>query len=105
MHTRTDCSQEWTWPLLELPEALVTPSSQDPVGAQDTIMTFEPTLLALFFGTVAQSQEFNCLWHWLEPLAASCPQAYWLSSYGAPKEPWLRWALAPTFVEDWAAAR
>lgn len=88
------------------PEALVTPSSQDPVRAQGTIMTFEPTLLGLFFGTVAQSQEFYCLWYWLEPLATSCPQAYWLGSYGASKEPSLRkWALALTFLEDWAAAQ
>lgn len=68
------------------PEALVTPSSQDPVGAQGTIMTFERPLLGLFFGTLTQSQ-FYCLCYWLEGPATCCPQAYWLGSYGAPKEP------------------
>lgn len=57
------------------------------MGIQGTILTFEPTLLGLFFGTTTHSLEFYCLWYWLELLASCSPQAYWLGSYGAPKDP------------------
>lgn len=57
------------------------------MGIQGTILTFEATLLGLLFGTTTHSLEFYCLWYWLELLASCSPQAYWLGSYGAPKDP------------------
>lgn len=59
------------------------------MGVQGTILTFEPTLLGLFFATTVHSQVFYYLWYWLGPLATPtyCSQPYSLGSYGAPKDP------------------
>lgn len=57
------------------------------MGIQGTILTFEATLLGLLFGTTTHSLAFNCLQYWLKLLASCSSQAYWLGSYGAPKDP------------------